>query len=145
MFRQIPRRTLPHITVADCRKIVGEHYFIPKEVMCGKGWHWSVARPRMMAMTLAREVTGHSFPYIGQCFGGKDHSTVINAQQRTYDMVSKHVELQNAIEHFRTKLRELSEARVQELAARAHLPKPEIVLVEQVGGSGRRYHIGIEP
>ena len=39
----------------------------------------SIARPRQIAMALAKELTNHSLPEIGNSFGGKDHSTVIHA------------------------------------------------------------------
>jgi chromosomal replication initiator protein len=39
----------------------------------------SVARPRQVAMALARELTEHSLPEIGDAFGGRDHTTVIHA------------------------------------------------------------------
>jgi chromosomal replication initiator protein len=42
----------------------------------------SLARPRQIAMTLARELTQLSLPEIGQAFGGRDHTTVMHACQR---------------------------------------------------------------
>ena len=39
----------------------------------------SVARPRQMAMALAKELTNHSLPEIGDSFGGRDHTTVLHA------------------------------------------------------------------
>jgi chromosomal replication initiator protein len=42
----------------------------------------SIARPRQVAMTLARELTNHSLPEIGDAFGGRDHTTVIHACER---------------------------------------------------------------
>ena len=39
----------------------------------------AIARPRQVAMWLCREVTSHSFPEIGDAFGGRDHTTVIHA------------------------------------------------------------------
>ena len=39
----------------------------------------SVARPRQMAMALAKELTNHSLPEIGREFGGRDHTTVMHA------------------------------------------------------------------
>ncbi|STJ08417.1 chromosomal replication initiation protein [Escherichia coli] len=39
----------------------------------------SVARPRQMAMALAKELTNHSLPEIGDAFGGRDHTTVLHA------------------------------------------------------------------
>ena len=39
----------------------------------------SIARPRQVAMALARELTTHSYPEIGDAFGGRDHTTVMHA------------------------------------------------------------------
>ena len=39
----------------------------------------SVARPRQLAMALAKELTNHSLPEIGDAFGGRDHTTVLHA------------------------------------------------------------------
>ena len=39
----------------------------------------SVARPRQVAMALAKELTNHSLPEIGEAFGGRDHTTVLHA------------------------------------------------------------------
>ena len=46
----------------------------------------SLARPRQIAMTLARELTQLSLPEIGQAFGGRDHTTVMHACQRVQDL-----------------------------------------------------------
>jgi chromosomal replication initiator protein len=42
----------------------------------------SVARPRQIAMALAKELTSHSLPEIGDAFGGRDHTTVLHACRR---------------------------------------------------------------
>jgi chromosomal replication initiator protein len=39
----------------------------------------SITRPRQMAMALAKELTNHSLPEIGDAFGGRDHTTVLHA------------------------------------------------------------------
>jgi chromosomal replication initiator protein len=41
-----------------------------------------VARPRQIAMALAKELTSHSLPEIGDAFGGRDHTTVLHACRR---------------------------------------------------------------
>jgi chromosomal replication initiator protein len=45
-----------------------------------------VARPRQMAMALAKELTNHSLPEIGDAFGGKDHTTVMHAVRRIEEL-----------------------------------------------------------
>ena len=46
----------------------------------------SVARPRQLAMTLAKELTNHSLPEIGDAFGGRDHTTVIHACRKIAEL-----------------------------------------------------------
>jgi chromosomal replication initiator protein len=45
-----------------------------------------IARPRQVAMTLAKELTNHSLPEIGEAFGGKDHTTVLYATRKIGDL-----------------------------------------------------------
>ncbi len=59
-------------TVADYYKIKVAEFFSKKRTR-------AIARPRQVAMWLCREVTTHSFPEIGDAFGGRDHTTVIHA------------------------------------------------------------------
>jgi chromosomal replication initiator protein len=47
--------------------------------MLSKRRNRSVARPRQVAMSLAKELTNHSLPEIGDAFGGRDHTTVLHA------------------------------------------------------------------
>ncbi len=67
------------INIENIQKVVAEYYRIPLRELTGKKRNRSYARPRQVAMTLARELTGHSYPEIGQAFDGRDHSTVIHA------------------------------------------------------------------
>lgn len=70
------------ITVETVLKTVASHYSVRIADLKGPRRHKGISRPRMIAMYLARELTGASFPEIGLRFGGKDHSTVINACKR---------------------------------------------------------------
>ena len=46
----------------------------------------SIARPRQMAMALAKELTNHSLPEIGDAFGGRDHTTVLHACRKIAEL-----------------------------------------------------------
>ena len=46
----------------------------------------SVARPRQLAMALAKELTNHSLPEIGDAFGGRDHTTVLHACRKIAEL-----------------------------------------------------------
>lgn len=67
------------ISMDNIRKVVAEYYDITVKDLMGKKRTRHIARPRQIAMALARELTGDSFPDIGQSFGGRDHTTVMHA------------------------------------------------------------------
>ncbi|MGR5149367.1 chromosomal replication initiator protein DnaA [Photobacterium alginatilyticum] len=67
------------VTIDNIQKTVAEYYKIKMADMLSKRRSRSVARPRQMAMALAKELTNHSLPEIGDAFGGRDHTTVLHA------------------------------------------------------------------
>lgn len=67
------------ITIDNIQKTVAEYYKIKVADLLSKRRSRSVARPRQMAMALAKELTNHSLPEIGDAFGGRDHTTVLHA------------------------------------------------------------------
>lgn len=67
------------ITVENIQKTVAEYYKVKVADLLSKRRSRSVARPRQMAMALAKELTNHSLPEIGDVFGGRDHTTVLHA------------------------------------------------------------------
>ncbi len=67
------------VTVDNIQKTVAEYYRIKVADLLSKRRSRSVARPRQMAMALAKELTNHSLPEIGDAFGGRDHTTVLHA------------------------------------------------------------------
>jgi chromosomal replication initiator protein len=66
----------------------------------------SVARPRMIAMYLARKLTGSSFPEIGGRFGGKDHSTVISAVKKIENLLAQDPNLRSVVSTLESHLRQ---------------------------------------
>ena len=70
------------VNIDNIQKIVAEYFKIRVADLSSKTRRQSITRPRQMAMCLARELTSHSFPEIGDAFGGRDHTTVINACKR---------------------------------------------------------------
>lgn len=90
--------------MAECRQIVGEFYRIPKDVFLSQTRQRHVARPRQMAMTLAREMTDASFPAIARHFGLTDHTSAIHARNRIYDLSDYSVHIAQNMEHFRLML-----------------------------------------
>ena len=70
------------VTIENIQKTVAEHYKIRVADLLSKRRSRSITRPRQVAMALARELTTHSLPEIGDAFGGRDHTTVIHACER---------------------------------------------------------------
>jgi len=74
------------VTVENIQKTVAEYYKIRVADLLSKRRSRSIARPRQMAMALAKELTNHSLPEIGDAFGGRDHTTVLHACKRIKDL-----------------------------------------------------------
>ena len=67
------------VSIDNIQRSVAEYYKIKMSDMLSKRRNRSVARPRQVAMSLAKELTNHSLPEIGEAFGGRDHTTVLHA------------------------------------------------------------------
>ncbi|NWO10302.1 chromosomal replication initiator protein DnaA [Chromohalobacter salexigens] len=67
------------VGVDNIQRTVAEYYKIKLADLLSKRRSRSVARPRQVAMALAKELTNHSLPEIGDAFGGRDHTTVLHA------------------------------------------------------------------
>jgi len=67
------------VTIDSILNTVAEYYNIKVSDLKSKRRSRSVARPRQVAMALAKELTSHSLPEIGDAFGGRDHTTVLHA------------------------------------------------------------------
>ena len=67
------------VTIENIQRTVSEYYSVSLKDLLSKRRTRSVARPRQMAMALAKELTNHSLPEIGDAFGGRDHTTVLHA------------------------------------------------------------------
>jgi chromosomal replication initiator protein len=67
------------VSIDNIQRSVAEYYKIKMSDMLSKRRNRSVARPRQVAMCLAKELTNHSLPEIGDGFGGRDHTTVLHA------------------------------------------------------------------
>mgnify|MGYP003671399259 FL=1 len=67
------------VTIDNIQKTVAEFFKIRVADLLSKRRNRSIARPRQTAMALAKELTNHSLPEIGDSFGGRDHTTVLHA------------------------------------------------------------------
>ncbi len=67
------------VTIDNIQKTVAEYFKIRVADLLSKRRSRSITRPRQVAMALAKELTNHSLPEIGDAFGGRDHTTVLHA------------------------------------------------------------------
>lgn len=74
------------ITIENIQKTVAEYFQIRTSDLISSKRSRSIARPRQIAMTLAKELTNHSLPEIGNAFGGRDHTTVIHANRKVKEL-----------------------------------------------------------
>ena len=74
------------VTIDNIQKTVAEYYKIKVADLLSKRRSRSVARPRQLAMALAKELTNHSLPEIGDAFGGRDHTTVLHACRKIAEL-----------------------------------------------------------
>ena len=75
------------ISVDNIQKTVADYYKIKVSEMYSKKRVRSLARPRQVAMALAKELTAMSLPEIGEAFGGRDHTTVLHACRKIHELV----------------------------------------------------------
>jgi len=76
------------VTINNIQKTVAEYYKIRVSDLHAKSRSRQVARPRQLAMALAKELTSHSLPEIGDAFGGRDHTTVLHACRKIQELSS---------------------------------------------------------
>ena len=85
------------LTLELIQKTVADYYKLKVAEMHSKKRSRAIARPRQVAMWLARELTHHSLPEIGEAFGGRDHTTVLHACRTINDLRSKEAQLSNDV------------------------------------------------
>ncbi len=74
------------VSIENIQKTVGEYYKIRVADLLSARRSRSIARPRQVAMALAKELTSHSLPEIGDSFGGRDHTTVLHACRKIAEL-----------------------------------------------------------
>jgi chromosomal replication initiator protein len=82
------------ITIEKIQKIVAEYYNLKPSDLKAKSRTRTIARPRQIAMALAKELTSHSLPEIGREFGGRDHTTVMHACKTISALRDSDIQLQ---------------------------------------------------
>jgi chromosomal replication initiator protein len=74
------------VSLDNIQRTVAEYYKIKVADLMSRRRSRSVARPRQVAMALAKELTNHSLPEIGDSFGGRDHTTVLHACRKIKEL-----------------------------------------------------------
>ncbi|HEY9030163.1 MAG TPA: chromosomal replication initiator protein DnaA [Kangiella sp.] len=93
------------ISIENIQKTVASYYKIKVSDLLSQRRSRSIARPRQMAMALAKNLTNHSLPEIGDAFGGKDHTTVLHACRKIEQLKGESIDIE---EDFSNLLRTLS-------------------------------------
>ncbi len=93
------------VNIGNIQKTVAEYYKIKLNDLLSKRRSRSIARPRQIAMALAKQLTNHSLPEIGEAFGGRDHTTVLHACRKVKELLACDLDIQ---EDFKNLLRILS-------------------------------------
>lgn len=81
------------ISVENIKKVVAEYYGMRVSDMMSKKRSRTIARPRQVAMSLSKELTSLSLPEIGECYGGRDHTTVLHACRKVEELRDSHAEI----------------------------------------------------
>lgn len=81
------------VSVDNIQKTVAEYYKIKISDLLSRRRNRAVARPRQVAMALAKELTSHSLPEIGDAFGGRDHTTVLHACRKVAELRQTNADL----------------------------------------------------
>jgi len=92
------------VTIEEIQKRVAEHYNIRLTDMSSARRARNVARPRQVAMYLAKQLTSRSLPEIGRRFGNRDHTTVMHAVSRITELMDKDVSFAEDVELLRRML-----------------------------------------
>jgi chromosomal replication initiator protein len=88
LLQDLLRANERRVTIDEIQKRVAEHFNIKMAEMTSSRRARIVARPRQVAMFLAKQLTQHSLPEIGRKFGGRDHTTVMHAVRKIEELLA---------------------------------------------------------
>jgi chromosomal replication initiator protein len=88
LLHDLLRANERRVTIDEIQKAVAEHFTIKMAEMTSSRRARIVARPRQVAMYLAKQLTSRSLPEIGRKFGGRDHTTVMHAVKRIEELIA---------------------------------------------------------
>ena len=92
------------VTIPNIQRVVAEYYNVRVSDLLSSRRSRSVTRPRQIAMSLAKSLTNHSLPEIGESFGGRDHTTVIHACEKVKELMQTNLEIEEDFKKLRRHL-----------------------------------------
>ena len=93
------------VTIENIQKVVAEYYKVKISDLHSKRRSRSIARPRQVAMAMAKELTNHSLPEIGESFGGRDHTTVLHACRKIRELSETNNDIKEDLKQLRRTLK----------------------------------------
>ncbi len=104
LLRDLLRSCERRVTIDEIQRRVAEHFNIRQSEMTSERRARAVARPRQVAMYLAKQLTTRSLPEIGKKFGGRDHTTVMHAVRKIEELTLTDATLAEDVELLRRML-----------------------------------------
>jgi chromosomal replication initiator protein len=104
VLRDLLRANDRRVTIEEIQRAVVEHYAIKLTDMSSARRSRAVARPRQVAMYLAKQLTTRSLPEIGKKFGGRDHTTVLHAVKQIETLAREDRQIADDVEQIKRKL-----------------------------------------
>ena len=92
------------VSISNIQRVVADYFNIKMSELLSKRRNRSITRPRQIAMALSKELTNHSLPEIGEAFGGRDHTTVIHACEKTRELMQTNLEIEEDYKKLRRTL-----------------------------------------
>lgn len=92
------------VSIDNIQRVVAEYYKIKVSDLHSKRRSRSVARPRQVAMYLAKDLTNRSLPEIGETFGGRDHTTVLHACRKIKELISSDADIDEDVKNLQRTL-----------------------------------------
>src|SRR5690606_453124 len=96
--------TRGNLTIEEIQRITCEYFGIPEDLVRAKTRKREVVQARQIAMYFCKQLTQHSLKTIGLHFGGRDHSTVIHANQSVEDQLETDPKMRDMIEEIRHRI-----------------------------------------
>jgi chromosomal replication initiator protein len=92
------------VTIEEIQRRVAEHYNVRLSDLIGPKRVRTIARPRQIAMYLAKQLTPRSLPEIGRRFGGRDHTTIMHGVRRIEELMTTDSQLSDDLQMLRRQL-----------------------------------------